>query len=326
MNYFSMKLVGLVALALLLSLMPGGCETRRRIRIAMVPRTTGVVLWEAERAGAIAAAGKHGFEIYWNAPTREDDVEGQIALLERIRKADFAGVVLAPDQALALMTPVGKIVSSGIPTVIVSSPLPLAPRSGLCYIVNDDEESGRMAAKRVALQLRGKGAVALLSLDPRLLGIMAQVRAFEDFLQHHYPAIHVVDRRLGAFNGAEAQQITSEIIDAHPQLDALVSFTSVATRGASLTLRSRDPQARIKLIGYEQDGDIIAAVSEGKIDAVLAEDSYQMGYRAIESIACFRQGKPVAPRVLLKPLLITRENVNSPETKKALNFGWSEGP
>ena len=71
-----------------------GCD--RRLRIAVIPRTTGVMLWEAEHVGAMAAAKKYGFEIYWNAPTREDDVEGQIALLDRIRNQNFVGLVSRP--------------------------------------------------------------------------------------------------------------------------------------------------------------------------------------------------------------------------------------
>src|SRR5579884_1067267 len=122
-----------------------GCRSGPPV-IAVVPRTTGMSLWEKEHTGAEAAAGAHGMKIYWNAPTREDDVQGQIALVQRIIDKHYDGLILSPDQTLALMTPVRRAVSKGIPTVILGSALPLDPGGKLSYILSDDEEAGRMAA------------------------------------------------------------------------------------------------------------------------------------------------------------------------------------
>ena len=224
------------------------------------------------------------------------------------------------------MTSVRKALEAHIPTVIVSSPLPLAPQSGLSYILNDDHETGQLAARRLGRVLGGKGTVGLLSLDPNLLGLMAQVRAFEETLRDEFPQVQIVDRRLGAFNGAEVQQITADVLDRFPSLNALVSFTAVATRGAFLVLRKRDQGRRIKLIGCEQEADIIEAVAQGEIDALVAQDSYQMGYKAIESIGLGRRGSKAIERLVLKPLLVTKDNVNSPEIKAALNIGLSDPP
>lgn len=300
------------------------CSSSRRI--AVIPRTTGVMLWEAERSGAVAAAKKHGLEVYWNAPPREDDIEGQIALVERVRNERVAGLVLAPDQAMALMTPVRKAVESRIPVVVVSSPLPLSAQAGLSYILNDDEETGRLVARRLGQVLSGKGTVALLSLNPNLLGLMAQVKAFEVTLAREFSGLEIVDRRLGAFNGAEVQQITADVLARHPGLSALVSFTAVATRGAYLALQRRGQPGATKLVGCEQDADIIEAVARGEIDSVVAQDTYQMGYQAINAIADFRRGRAPRPRTVLQPLLITKANVASQAIRDALTSGWSHVP
>ena len=294
--------------------------------IALIPRTTGVSLWESERSGAESVASRLHFRLYWNAPTREDDIEGQIALVERVRRGGYAGLVLAPDQALALMTPVQQVLSAGIPTVIVSSPLPLAPGNHLFYVVNDNEEAGRIAAKRIAAILHGKGSVALLSIDPDISGIMTRLAVFESYLAHYYPDIHTVGKRMGAYNGAEAQQITAELLQAHPELDALFSFTAVSTRGAYFALKSMGRIRDVKLVGCEQEGDLLDLVSQGEIDSLLLEDTYQMGRKALELIAAHQQGKRVPASISLRPLLVTRENINSPEIVRALDRGWSGVP
>lgn len=300
----------------------GACQRSTPV-VAFIPRTTGVSLWESERVGAESVSSRLHLRIYWNAPTREDDIEGQIALVERVRRGGYAGLVLAPDQSLALMTPVQHVLSAGIPTVIVSSPLPLPPSDRLSYVVNDNEEAGRMAAKRIAAILHGKGSVALLSIDPDISGIMTRLDAFESYLARYYPDIRTVGKRMGAYNGAEAQQVTLELLRANPEIDALFSFTAVSTRGAYLALKQIRRTKQVKLVGCEQEDDLLDLVSRGEIDSLLLEDTHRMGRKALEFIAALRQGKRVPARVFLRPLLVTRANINSPEIQNALTQGWS---
>src|SRR5271169_3571542 len=110
-----------------------GCHSVTPFTIAVIPRTSGTGLWEPEHGGAEAAAVHANAHIYWNAPTREDDVEGQIAIVNQVISKGYQGLVLAPDQALALIAPVRRAVARDVPTVIVGSPLPLPAGGKLSY-------------------------------------------------------------------------------------------------------------------------------------------------------------------------------------------------
>src|SRR5277367_5352993 len=87
--------------------------------IAVIPRACGTALWEPEHAGAAHVARRNGMNVYWNAPTREDDVAGQIDLLEKIVARGYAGIIIAPDQTLPLRSPIRRIVARGLPIVVV---------------------------------------------------------------------------------------------------------------------------------------------------------------------------------------------------------------
>lgn len=294
-----------------------GCRSGPPV-IAVVPRTTGMSLWEPEHTGAEAAAGAHGMKIYWNAPTREDDVQGQIALVEKIIDQRYAGLVLAPDQSLALMTPVRRAVSKGIPTVIIGSPLPLEPGGRLSYIVSDDEEAGHMAALRMGAILHGRGTVAIIGINPDIAGVLDRVRAFEATLAAQFPAIHIAEKRMGSFNVPYEQQITEEVLMANPNLNAIFGVTADATRGAYSALSELHKAGAVKLVGCDQD--LLAPLMTGEMDSVIAEDTYEMGRRAVEWIALERQGKPVPPFQKIMPRLVTRENLNSPDIRRILGL------
>jgi ribose transport system substrate-binding protein len=292
--------------------------------IAVVPRTTGSTLWETERTGVNCAARQSRCRIYWNAPTHEDDVEGQISLLEKVRLGPYAGLILAPDHALALLTTVRRIIASGKPVVIISSRLALPAGGGLSYVITDQQVMGKLAAARIGAALQGSGTVAVIGIDPAIAGIASRLRSFEEFLQTHYPDIHVVSRGPGAFNAAEAQETLVAVLSSHPHLSAVFALTAVSTRAAYFTLRSRNHHAH--LVGCEQDWDMISRVRAGEIDAIVAEDTYRMGYLAVQEICSQLAHQPVAPVTVLPPVLITPENASSPQVARLINYSREAGP
>ena len=296
------------------------CNPSRIPVIAVIPRTTALMLWEAAHAGAEAAAQKAGFHIYWNAPTSEDDVERQIAMVQRSVDRGAQAVVLAPDQALALMVPVRNLIANGIPIVVISSPLAIPPGGKLSYILNDEQETGRIAADRIGLILQGRGTVAVLGIDPDITGIVNRTREFETDLAARYPGIRIVDERTGGFNIAQAQEVTEDVLAKNPHLDSILALNSSATRGAYLALRARGELRKIKLVACEQE--LIPPLVTGEIDSIIVENTYEMGFRAVQLIAAQRRGEAVSSQTELSPKLVTRENLNTPEVQKLLTMNW----
>jgi ribose transport system substrate-binding protein len=308
--------LGLAALAAVLGTIPG-CRSAPPT-VAVIPRTTGMALWEPEHEGATAAAAKTGMRIYWNAPTREDDVQGQIALVERIIDKKYAGLILAPDQTLALLTPVRRALAKGVSTVIVGSPLPMQPGGKLSYILSDDDEAGRIAATRIGTILHGRGTVAVLGVNPDIAGVFDRVRSFESELARQYPRVRIVEKRLGSFNVPYEQQIAEEVLDANPHLGAILAVTTDATRGAYSALNEMHRVGVVKLVGCDQD--LLMPLTTGGMDSIIAENTYQMGYRAVELLAAERQGKPVPALTKISPALVTKDNLSSPEVQRILGL------
>jgi hypothetical protein len=56
-------------------LFASGCTRSHSLTVAVIPETTAQELWEVEHAGVASAAIGTNWEIYWNGPSREDDVD-----------------------------------------------------------------------------------------------------------------------------------------------------------------------------------------------------------------------------------------------------------
>lgn len=292
----------------------GGCRRHRTANIAVIPRTTGTMLWESLHHGVEMAAYRLGANIYWNAPTRQDDIGGQIALVDRlVASGSYEGMVIAPDQSLALVTPVQRALAKGIPIVILGSPLLVPPGGKLSYVLNDEQRGGRLAAQRVVALLHGKGTVALLGMNPDIAGTIQRARSLEQFLAENYPEVHVVDKRMGSFNVPHEQQVAEEMLKTYPHLDAIVALTASTTQGALSTIDSNPAYRSIKVVGFDPDP---LDFSSENLDSVVLENMPEMGGRAINLLYDEQEGRRVPSLIEVEPMLVTRENVSSDEVRR----------
>lgn len=298
-----------------------GCRNRTTPTIAFIPRTSGTPLWEPAHLGAEIAAHTTNARIYWNAPTREDDVQAQIALVDSVIDRKYEGLVLAPDQALALIAPVRRALSKGIPTVIIASPLPLPAGAGLTYILSDEEEAGRMAALRVGELLRGSGTIAILGINPDISGIMMRARSLESSLAQRYPGIKIVEKRMGSFNVPHDQQVAEEILRTNPDLNAIVALTSSATRGTCSALNRGEAKHGIKVVGFDEPDPALLA-RDGNLDSMILPKTREMGIQAVQTILAQLQGQPAPSEVKLKPVLVTAENFESAGIRGMFSMDW----
>ena len=289
----------------------------------MIPRTTGIMISESMHRGVEAAAFTHGAGIYWNAPTREDDTNGQIALIERVAAGKYAGSghcsrsIARPGYARAAS--VGQRASDCDYWVS-----PVIPAGGkLFYILNNEEEGGRIAAQRVALLLHGRGSVAVLGMNPDIAGIMVRARSFEQFLAENYPDIHVVDKRMGSFNVPHEQQVAEEALKANPSLDAIVALMDATMQGALSTIDSNPAYRSVKVIGFDPGS---TSFSSASLDSVIVQDMPEMGNRAINVILATRAGRTMPAQTVLEPMLVTRENRDSDKVRSWTSMDYRPGP
>jgi len=289
-------------------LIVGGCHRGIPAAIAVIPQTTATPLWESEHLGAKATAAKAGVHIYWNAPTSEDDIEGQISLVEKVIAGHYQGLILAPDHPQALITPVQRAMSQGLQVVVVGSPLSVPPGGQLSYVLNDEDAGAHLAAKRVGNMLHGRGTIALLGINPNVIGIVTRARCLEQYLQKDYPDIHIVAKRMGSFNEPHEYQVAEETLVAYANLDAIVALSSASVHGVLSAINDRQSSG-LRVVAFDRDDDAELMFDSPYLDSVVVEDTQKMGAEAVRQILGKPNGLPIQPVTQFEPVLLTRENI-----------------
>jgi ribose transport system substrate-binding protein len=141
-----------------------GCR-RSAPTIVVIPRTCGTLLWEAEHTGIVRAARAYGSNVYWNAPMREGDVQGQIDILTQALAHGDKGLIVSAVESLQLRISIHRALLAGTPVVVIGTDLGLAPGGKLAYVLNDEHSGGQMATRRIGELLHGQGTVAVLGIS-----------------------------------------------------------------------------------------------------------------------------------------------------------------
>lgn len=277
-------------------------------------------MWEGEHAGAALVAHEKGLGIYYNAPTREDDLSSQLGIIEKALDRGCNGIILSPVEALPVRTTIRRAIEGGVPTVIVGTDLGIPAGKNLAYVLNDEVAGGELAARRVARILDGKGSIAIVGISSQLTSTAIRERSLETVLAKEFPDIHVTDRRLGLPTVPQEQQVAEELVSKENPVNAIVALSEASTRGAYYALVEFNRIGKIKLVGFDQD--LLEPVRSGGIDSIILQNTYGMGRRAMEIMYGQLHGAPPVPRATLQPVLLTRDNIDSTQVRQMLTLVW----
>ncbi len=280
--------------------------------IAFIPRTAGTNLPEDMRKGAQPAAQSAGYGVYWNAPTREDDVDRQIHITELAVRRGARAVILGPTNPRGVTTMLEELQKNKVPVVIVQTESPVPTGSYLTSVTPDQSQFGRLAAQRVIQITGGSGQVAIVGLDRATPETLTRARSFTEALESHR-AIEIVTQSQGSVQTLEAEQSARVVIHAFPALRVIFAVSADATQGTLLALDGVEPKARVALIGCDRDLFLVDEIRRGKIDSLVSIDPYSVGSLAMRTALIGAMGRPLPPPQHIDPALITRESIMNSE-------------
>ena len=273
-------------------LITAGCAKNDKKIIGVVPKGANHIFWQTVHAGAIKAAGEGGYEVEWNAPTLEIDSSRQIEIVESMVNKRLAGIVLAPVDKKALVAVVDRAAAAGIPVSIFDSAIDTDKR--ISFVATNNEEGGRMAARRMGEILGGKGKVAVIGFMPGSASTMEREHGFQDEMHKKFPEMNIVGLQFGMADRSKAMAATENVLTAHPDLAGLFADNESSLAGAVQALKTRGAK-NVKLVGFDASDQLIADMKAGFIDSLVVQNPFRMGYESTRAIVQKLKGEtPVA--------------------------------
>lgn len=283
--------------------------------MGFVPKGANHIFWQTVHAGAMKAAEEFGFAIEWNAPTLEIDSSRQIEIVDSMVNRRLAGIALAPVDKKALVAPVERAARAGIPVAIFDSAIDTTKR--ITYVATNNEEGGRMAARRLGQILGGSGKVAVIGFMPGSASTMEREEGFQDEIRKRYPNIKIVGVQFGMADRARAMALTENVLTAHYDLSGLFADNESSTAGAVQALKSRNAHS-VKLVAFDSSEQIVADLKAGWIDSLVVQNPFRMGYEAARAIGLWFRGQQPPPLIDSGATLVTAADLDKPPIRELL--------
>jgi ribose transport system substrate-binding protein len=274
--------------------------------------------------GARAKAEEVGVEVMTAEYPKAWGPDIQVPILEALSaRGGFDFLIVVPTSTEALIAPLKRIYDKGIPMITTDTFLgdgdyskPSNYSFPLAYIGTDNELGGYEVGKRLAEMVGKKGKVYINTTNPDVSSVSGRrdgfLRAMKEF-----PDIKVVGIDYNLDVQETAQRQTAAVLQANPDLKGIFGTNLFSAQGAYQAVINAGLSGAVKVATWDATVDLIEALKAGKVDLVLAQKPFEIGYLAVEwGYKYLTQGVEVPKRVVPGFFFFTKDNVNDPDAQQ----------
>jgi ribose transport system substrate-binding protein len=296
------------------------------LKIAMIAKSSTNPVFLSARTGADVAARemtqKHGIpvEIVWMTPPSED---GQVQA-QRIAQAVNEGasaVLVSCSDAGKVTGAINDAVARGVAVMTFDSDAPGSRRFAFYGV--DDVKTGEMVMKELAIQMHGKGSIAILAGNQNAPNLRKRVEGVKQEAAKH-AGIKVVDT---FYHIETPQDAAAEVIraqNAYPQIQGWAMIGGWPLFTPTL-LTDLDPN-RIKIVAVDALPAELAYVEKGLAPVLLAQPTYLWGYESVQRIVDKVHLKKDVPEIIPMELVkVTKDNLGT-WARQLRDWGFTDVP
>jgi ribose transport system substrate-binding protein len=297
---------------------------KKKMTIAVIPKGTTHEFWKSIHAGANKAANELSsqgtdVEVIWKGPLREDDREQQIQVVEGFAAQGVNGMVLAPLDDHALVRPVSDAKRAGVPTVIIDSGLQSS--DFVSFVATDNRKGGSLAADRMGQLLNGKGKVLVLRYAEGSASTTEREGGFIDEIKAKFPGIELIstDQYAGATRDT-AKRASENLLNRFGDVvQGIFTPNESSTAGMLLALQDIGKAGKVSFVGFDSSQTFIDAINANQLHGIVVQNPFNMGYLGVKTMVDSLQGKPVQPKIDTGVMLVTKDNLSSPDVQTLLH-------
>ncbi|HEU4835800.1 MAG TPA: substrate-binding domain-containing protein [Pyrinomonadaceae bacterium] len=313
----------LLVLTLLIACTPGN-NGKKKLTIAVIPKGATHEFWKSIHAGSNKAASEFNaqgteVEVIWQGPLREDDREQQIQVMEGFAAQGVSGIVLAPLDNHALVRPVEDAKRAGVPTVIIDSGL--ESNEFVSFVATDNRKGGTLAADRMGQLLNGKGKVFVLRYAEGSASTTEREEGFISQIKAKFPGIELVstDQYSGATRDTAKRASENLLNRFGDDVQGIFTPNESSTAGMLLALQDIGKAGKISFVGFDSSQTFIDAINANQLHGIVVQNPFNMGYLGVRTMVDSLLGKPVEKKVDTGVMLVTKENLQTPEVNALLH-------
>lgn len=264
--------------------------------------------WVTCNEGALQAAEDYGVELIMLGPPKENDVVGQLAVLEDMLNREVNGLVIAPCDSVGVGPAVERAGKADVPVIALGDPIEGPDVTSL--VTTDNYAASSLAAHWMAEQLGEEGKIVLLNGMIAQGGGKQRYEGFRDTVESDYPNMEIIFAKDCGWVDEEALKAMEDAVAAYDQIDGIFVGWDGAALAAHTVLTEAGRIDDTVICGFDCYPQSLKFMKEGTFEGNVAQSPYKMGYMGVETAILAARGETVTKFIDTGVLLVTPENVD----------------
>ncbi len=283
-------------------------------KLTLIQGVAGDPFYVTMACGAAAEAATEGVTLNVTGGNKWDATV-QKPVIDSVTAAHPDGVLVAPDDSRALLSPLKAMNDAGIKVTFVDTQLD-DTSFAQSVISTDNLAGGTLAATTLAQLIGDKGSVLVVNVDPGISTTDARVKGFSDEMKKH-PNITVLDVQYTHDDPTAATTITTSTLAAHSDLAGVFATNVQNAEGVATGLKQAG-NTTVKTIAFDAGPKQIADLNAGIVQGLIAQDPYGIGVAGVQQTVLALKGQATTKVIQTQLAALTKDNVNDPAKQKFL--------
>lgn len=255
------------------------------------------------RDGAQKKADELGVKL--NVKDASNDASVQADQLKNAQTSGTSVVIVNPTDSDAVAPSVKALNQAKIPVIAVDR----SSNGGdiASFIASDNVAGGKQAAEVLAKSIGEEGEVLVLQGIAGSSASRDRGKGFDEGIAA-FPKIKVVAKQTAKFDRTEGLNVTTNLLQAHPNVKAIFAENDEMALGAIEALGARAGKD-VKVFGFDGTADGIDAVKKGTMEGTIAQQPAQLGAKAVEQAKALLDKKTAEKEIPVAVVTVDAKNV-----------------
>ena len=275
-------LAGILCAAMTVGMsVPAMAEESGDAEYAVILKTQATDLWK----GVEAEAEAKGVKVDLYAAQSEEDLEGQLAILESCISKGYKGIAIAPLSSVNVLPGIAEATEKGITIVDVDEKFDeteLENQGGACvaYVATDNVAVGNKGGQFIVDNVDEGAQVAIIegksgnqSSEDRAEGAR---KAFED------GGLDIIGSQAADWDRQTALDVATTYIQQNPDLKGIYCCNDGMALGAIQAVINADKVGEILVVGTDGDTEAVESIAAEQLSATVAQDPAQIGASSLD--------------------------------------------
>jgi len=265
--------------------------------------------------GVRAEAKKLGAKVTTEGPAKFDATLSR-PILEAVVAKKPDAILIAPNDVNAMQKPLEAAAKKGIKIVLVDTTVK-NPKFAVSEISSNNLAGGAAAFKAVQQLVPGGGKVLGIGVKPGISTTDARDKGFKDAAEASGGKYTFIGQEYSDNEPSKAAQITTAAIAANPDLKAIFASNLFSAQGAATGIKQAGKEGEIVVIGFDAGPDQVAALKDGTVQALIAQQPYNIGVQGVQQAVKALKGQKTKKKITTGFTILTKNNVDSKAGKAA---------